>query len=191
MKRFLSVMFNGVMFAIPLGAVIFLFGKLLDSLQRMVEPLANAVGVQKFLGEFALLIVSVALIMLFCFVLGLLLQRAAILRAVGDSVEGFAVRVIPSLGFLRSMAGEKLDIQVSDAWKGILLQDEDSWVPAFLVEESAAWQTVFIPEAPKGDGGEVRVCARGSITFRELDLGVVRSALRVYGQGLAGELDAR
>jgi hypothetical protein len=50
---------------------------------------------------------------------------------------------------------------------------------------------VFIPEAPKGDGGEVRVCARGSITFRELDLGVVRSALRVYGQGLAGELDAR
>jgi hypothetical protein len=88
------------------------------------------------------------------------------------------------------MAGEKLDIQVSDAWKGILLQDEDSWVPAFLVEESAAWQTVFIPEAPKGDGGEVRVCARGSITFRELDLGVVRSALRVYGQGLAGELDA-
>lgn len=191
MKRFLSVMVNGVLFAIPLGAVIYLFGRLLNSLQRLVEPLANAVGVQKFLGEFALLIVSIALIMLFCFVLGLLLQRAAVLRVVSDSVEGFAVRVIPSLGFLRSMAGEKLDIQVSDTWKGILLQDEDSWIPAFLVEESAAWQTVFIPEAPKGDGGEVRVFARGSIVFSQVDLGAVRSALRAYGQGLARELDAR
>lgn len=188
MKRFLSMMVNGVLFAIPLGAVIFLFGQLLSSLQRLVEPLANVVGVHKFFGEFALLIVSVAVIMLFCFVLGLLLQRAAVLRVVGDSVEGFAVRVIPSLGFLRSMAGEKLDIQVGDAWKGILLQDQDSWVPAFLIEESAAWHTVFIPEAPKGDGGEVRVFARGSIAFRQLDLGVVRSALRAYGQGLAGEL---
>lgn len=189
MKRFLSVMFNGVMFAIPLGAVIYLFGKILNSLQRLVEPLANAVGVQKFFGEFALLIVSVAVIMLFCFVLGLLLQRAAVLRVVGDSIEGFAVRVVPSLGFLRSMAGEKLDIQVSDTWKGILLQEEDSWIPAFLIEESDTWQTVFIPEAPKGDGGEVRVFARGSIVFRQIDLGAVRSALRVYGQGLAGQLD--
>ena len=57
MKRFHSVMVNGVLFAIPLGAVIYLFGRLLSSLQRLVEPLANAVGVQKFLGEFALLMV--------------------------------------------------------------------------------------------------------------------------------------
>ena len=183
-------MFNGIMFAIPLGAVIYLFGKVLNSLQRLVEPLANAVGVQRFLGEFALLVISVGMIMLFCFVLGLLLQRAAVLRLVGDSIEGFAVRVIPSLGLLKSMAGEKLEIQVDKAWKGILLQDEDSWVPAFLIEESEKWQTVFIPEAPTGEGGEVRVFARGSITFREMDLGVVRAALRVYGQGLASELDS-
>jgi uncharacterized membrane protein len=189
MKRILAVMFNGVMFAIPLGAVIYLFGIILTSLQRLVEPLANAVGVQKFLGEFALLIISVAMIMLFCFALGLLLQRAAVLRVVGNSIEGFAVRVIPSLGFLRSMAGDKLDIQVSDTWKGILLKEGDSWIPAFLVEESDAWQTVFIPAAPKGDGGEVRVFTRGSIVFKQIDLGAVRSALRVYGQGLAGQLD--
>ena len=190
MKRFLSIMFNGIMFAIPLGIVIYLFSKIVTSLERLVEPLANAVGVQRLLGEFALLIISVVIIMLFCFVLGLLLQRAAVLRVVGDSIEGFAVRVIPSLGLLKSMAGEKLEIQVADAWKGILLQEGDSWVPAFLIEESEKWQTVFIPEAPAADGGEVRVFARGSITFREIDLGEVRGALSLYGQGLASQLDA-
>lgn len=190
MKRFLSVMFSGIMFAIPLGIVIYLFSKIVNSLERLVEPLANAVGVQRLLGEFALLIISVAIIMLFCFALGLLLQRAAVLRVVGDSIEGLAVRVIPSLGLLKSMAGEKLEIQVKNSWTGILLQDGDSWIPAFLIEENERWQTVFIPEAPAGDGGEVRVFARGSITFREVDLGVVRAALRVYGHGLASELDA-
>jgi uncharacterized membrane protein len=189
MKNVLSTMINGILFAIPLGAVIFIFGKLLASLQKLVGLLADQVGVHRLLGEFTLVVVSVALIMLFCFVLGVLLQRATFLRVVGDSVEGFAVRVIPSLGFLKSMASEKLDIQAGDAWKGILLKDDDSWLPAFLIEETEQWQSVFIPEAPKGDGGEVRIFPRGSITIKPVDLGVVRSALRVYGKGISACLD--
>ena len=145
MKRFLSIMFNGIMFAIPLGIVIYLFSKIVTSLERLVEPLANAVGVQRLLGEFALLIISVVIIMLFCFVLGLLLQRAAVLRVVGDSIEGFAVRVIPSLGLLKSMAGEKLQIQVADACKGILLAaprliNNDTLVPGIAALREACAQ---------------------------------------------------
>ena len=93
MKKFLAVMVNGFLFAIPIGAVFFLFAKSLRALQQAVKPLADAVGVHRLLGEFALLIVSVALIMAFCFVLGLLVQRAAFLRVVGESVEGVVVRV--------------------------------------------------------------------------------------------------
>jgi uncharacterized membrane protein len=185
MKKFITTMVNGLLFAIPLGVVILLFSKLLLSLEKLVEPVADLMGIQRFLGQFALTIVSVGLILVFCFALGYLLQRAIFLRTVGEAVEGFAVRVIPSLSFLKSMADETFDLQGEHSWKGILLEDDGSWLPAFLIEETPQWQTVFIPEAPKGDGGEVRIFATGTIKFTVIELGQVRAGLRVYGYGLS------
>ena len=190
MKKLLPTIVNGILFAIPLGIVLYIFGKLLRTLEKLVGPIANMMGIQRLFGEFTLTIVAIILILLFCYVLGVLLQRASFLRMMGESVEGVAVRLIPSLSFLKSMADEKLDIQSGQAWKGILLEDDGSWLPAFLVEENEHWQTVFIPEAPKGDGGEVRIFARGSIQFKRIELSAVRSALRVYGFGLSQKLDS-
>lgn len=188
MKKFVSTMMNGALFVFPLGLLMIVSVKLFISLEHLIRPLADGIGVQRLLGKFTLTIFSVALILFFCFVLGLLLQRATILNRVSDAIEGVVVRFIPSLGFLKSMADEKFDVETEDAWVGILFEDEGSWVPAFLIEESPQWVTIFFAEAPKGDGGEVRVFAREKVNFRQVDLSVVRSSLRVYGAGLIDEI---
>lgn len=186
MKKIISTMVNGVLFAIPLGLLIYVFGKLLVSLERLVSPLAEDMGVQRLLGEFTLTILAILLFLLFCFILGYLLQKAAFLSLVSETLEGFAVRFLPSLSFLKSMANEKFDLEAGSSWKGILLQEDDGWVPAFLVEENEQWLTLFFPEPPKGDSGGVRIYARGSANYIQIGLTEVISSLRVYGSGLIG-----
>jgi uncharacterized membrane protein len=184
MKKILSTTVSGLLFAVPIGLMFFLFSKLLKTLEKIISPIADKTGIQGILGEFTLTILSVALFMLFCYILGQIIQRATFLRVMGEGVEGFAVRMIPSLSFLKSMADEKLELNMASSWKGIMLADEGTWVPAFLVEETEEWLIIFIPEAPKGDGGEVRVFPRSAVEFKLVELGTVRSALRVYGRGL-------
>lgn len=182
-------MVNGALFVIPLGLLIYVSAKVFVSLQHLLKPLAEGIGAEHFLGKFTLAIFTALFVLLFCYALGLLLRRAAVLVLVSETIEGLAVRFLPSLGFLKSMAVEKLHVETSTAWKGILFQDGDNWLPAFLIEENEQWLTIFIPEAPKGDGGEVRISARDSVTLKEIGLSAVRSSFRVYGAGLIEKLD--
>ncbi|MBB5191826.1 hypothetical protein HNQ50_002556 [Silvimonas terrae] len=62
------------------------------------------------------------------------------------------MRMIPSLSFLKSMAEEKLDVNVTGA-KGVLIESEGQWKPGPLVEETEHCQTFFIPESFKADSG--------------------------------------
>lgn len=190
LKRFLAIMISGVLFALPLGAVFYIFAKIIGTLKKLEAPLADKIGIQHFLGEFTLTALAIAALVLLCFALGLLLQRATLLRLMGDSVESVAVRVMPSLSFLKSMADEQFDMHAIDAWKGVLLENKDGqWQAAFLVEEASHWQTFFIPRAPKGDSGDILVVRKDSLQFHVVDLITVRTALRVFGQGFGKQLD--
>lgn len=190
LKRFLAIMISGVLFALPLGVLLYIFARFIGTLKKLEAPLADKIGIQHFLGEFTLTVLAISALVLLCFALGLLLQRATVLRLMGDSVEGVAVRVMPSLSFLKSMADEQFDVHDADAWQGGLLEKSDGqWLAAFLVEETIHWQTFFIPKAPKGDSGDILVVRKGSLPFHVTDLVTVRTNLRVFGRGLAETLE--
>jgi uncharacterized membrane protein len=65
---------KGLVLAIPFGVVVYVFIKLLGIFQKLVNPFAIRLGIERILSELTLTVFAVFLLLIFMFLLGLLMQ---------------------------------------------------------------------------------------------------------------------
>ena len=188
-QQFKHTLLAGMLFAVPVGIIAYVIGKMLSTVETLVSPIAQRIGIEHLLGEFTLIILALLVFLGFCWLLGWLVQRALFLQEFGNSIENFAVRLIPSLSIIKSMATEKLSAETESRWKGVLLEEDGAWQPAFMTEETEQWQTFFIPDAPKGDAGSLRTIPKGSAQIKLISIATVHDLLRLYGGKSSQHLD--
>ncbi|MBB5191827.1 hypothetical protein HNQ50_002557 [Silvimonas terrae] len=68
LKRFISIMVSGVLFALPRGALVYVFFRVLGILKKLEAPLADKMGVEHLLGEFTYLRLGCCYCSVFCLV---------------------------------------------------------------------------------------------------------------------------
>ncbi|MCJ7758153.1 MAG: hypothetical protein MUP24_08385 [Gillisia sp.] len=65
----------------------------------------------------------------------------------------------------------------------VLIHEDDSWSLAFLVEKGETYRTVFIPEAPGHDSGEVKIIPSNRIQKLEISMPKFTQNIKFFGKG--------
>jgi uncharacterized membrane protein len=141
----------GFLALLPIYLATLLVLKAMKSLRGLLRPFAHLLP-----GWFPA-IVSFLLILILCFLVGMVLRtpmgqtaRTAIEKSLLQKIPGYTL----FRGMTRQLAGENRD----SAWKPALAEIEDALVPAFIIEEFDDGRfTVFVPSVPTPLAGTVYI----------------------------------
>ena len=144
----------------PLGVVVYVFIKLLDIFQKLINPLAIKLGIERILGELTLTIFAVFLLLLLMFLLGLLMQFSAV-AGFGSNLEELVLKFVPSLRNLKTIAAEKLELEnAANSWKPVMVLHEKKYFPAFIIEELNELMTLYLIRGTGINEGEILITSK-------------------------------
>lgn len=148
-----TTLLAGILLVAPVYLAILLLLKAMKSLEKLVKPLTRIVPAW-FPRE---AIVSLALVLLFCFLVGLVL-RTALGQYARARIETSVLQKIPGYDVIRGMTQQLAGKERDGAWKPALVEIEEALVPAFIVEEIDDGRfTVFIPSVPTPLAGSIYI----------------------------------
>jgi uncharacterized membrane protein len=153
-RRFIgTTLVAGLLLVAPIYLAILLLLKAMKSLHGLVKPLTKLLP-PWFPGE---TILSLSMVLLFCFLVGITLRTAAG-QAARSRIEGAVLQKIPGYDVLRGMTQQLAGANRDSAWKPALVEIEEALVPAFIVEEIDDGRfTVFVPSVPTPLAGSIYI----------------------------------
>lgn len=172
----------GLLVVTPVYLAILLLFKAAKSMAELLQPLANLVP--EWLP--AENIVSLLLMLIACFLIGLALQSSAG-QATWDRVEISVLQKMPAYSLFRSLSQRVAGKTQEESWKPALVEIEEALVPAFIIEElTGARFTVFVPSIPTPFAGAIYVLSADRV--HPLDIPFVR-AIKIVSQWGSGTKD--
>ena len=152
-ERFVSTFVAGVFVVVPVYLAILLLLKGMQSVAKLVRPVAAVVP--DWLPAEGLF--SLLLVVLICFLVGAAV-RTGRGRAVRNRMEVVFFERLPGYGVLRSLTQRLAGDGDEAAWKPALAEIEEALAPAFVIEEHDDGRfTVFVPSIPTPFAGAVYV----------------------------------
>ncbi|RAJ05474.1 hypothetical protein LX64_02632 [Chitinophaga skermanii] len=181
--HFKKILGNGLLLAIPLGVIIYVFIKITHLLILVISPVAVDLGIDKILGELTLTIIALMILFLLVCVLGLLMQIRTI-EGFGRKLETIALKLFPPLNQLKSLAAENLAFTNQSAtWKAVIVYYEEKYNPAYLVEENDTLATFFIMKGTAMQDGEILIVEKSLIKMFEISSMQLHQNCRQFGKG--------
>ena len=108
-------------------------------------------------------LVSVLIVLVVCFIAGLVVRTGPGLRA-KSVLDRYLLERIPGYTLLRGLAGRFTGQEEGKTFAAALVEIEDALVPAFIVEEHADGKyTVFVPSVPTPAAGTVYILERSRV----------------------------
>lgn len=185
MKSFLSfirtTITGGVLFLLPLVLLIIIFGKALNILHKLSAPISEKLPTIIF-GLDGSNLVAIVLLFLICFVSGLLF-RSALVKSLIKKLEDDLLIHIPGYLLIKSITAGTIGEESEDDMVPILIHEDESWNLAFLVEKGEKFSTVFIPDAPRHDAGEVKIIPTDRIKKLDISAHKFTQCINAYGKG--------
>ncbi|WP_336516089.1 DUF502 domain-containing protein [Pollutibacter soli] len=187
MKYFLQFLRNtftgGILFLLPLILIIVLLKKAVDFLGKIADPFDDRLPANIIFGLSGRTLLGVIILIIFCFIAGLIF-RAAFFQRIVSQLEEKVLVYLPGYSLLKSVAADILHADAKRSMKPVFVKEEDSFTIAFLVDEDAqGWSTIFVPEAPRFDSGEVRIVKTETIVKPDVPSSDLTKSLRAYGYG--------
>ncbi len=147
-----TTLLAGILLVAPIYLAIMLLLKAMKTVQGIIKPLTKLLG---WLPGEAFL--SLAVVLLFCFVVGLILQTG-----VGQSarahIESSVLQKIPGYTTIRGLTEQLAGKAQDETWKPALVEIEEALVPAFIVEEIGDGRfAVFVPSVPTPFAGTIYI----------------------------------
>ena len=185
MKRFgaylLKAIVRGALIVVPVYLALLLLLKAAKSVLGIVHPIA------KLLPEWfpATDVLSVLLVLVVCFLVGVLVHTA-MGRSAKRSLEKSVLERIPGYTVLRAL-GQRAAGQGGsgeDAWQPALIEIEEALVPGFIVESVDEDRvTVFVPSVPTPLAGAVYIIERRRVHAVDVPFAQVIKSISRWGTG--------
>ena len=177
-----STILGGLLFLVPLVAVLFVLGEAFKIARTVLAPVAQLFPFHPIAGVTGATLVAVAGLVLVCFLAGLI-ARTVVGRAIAEPLERTVLRRVPGYAFVRTVTrglaglqGDK-DVVVALAWI------EESWVLSFVLERhTSGLHTVFVPSAPTPAAGAVYYLPADRL--RMLDVPVAKAVASIMSLGM-------
>jgi uncharacterized membrane protein len=187
---FRATIVGGVLFLAPLVVLIVVINKAVHFAARAIRPLADRIPDSFGLGAAKAYIAAGLLLVLLCFVAGLL-ARSAIARKSVQALEGSFLSLLPGYDYLKQAGASALGATQTDAQPVVLARIGDSWrigVKTETVGEN--WLAIFIPNSPNPNAGGVFIVERSKVRSSPTPLAAALATLRRCGAGAHWAADA-
>ena len=170
---------GGVFVVVPAYLAFVLLLKGMQSAAGLVRPVAvlmpGAIAVQDLL--------SLALILLVCFVVGVAVSTR-VGRAVREVIEREFLERLPGYRLIRSLTQRLAGQGGETAWKPALVEIQEALVPGFIIEEHEDGQyTVFVPSVPTPFAGAVYILARARVHPLDVPFTKAVQSISKWGAG--------
>jgi uncharacterized membrane protein len=175
-----TTLVGGVLFLAPVIVLVVIVEKALGLVHKLSDPLAARFPVAA--GDTPVLLASAVLILV-CFVLGLLALTGPARQAVAW-LENTILSKVPGYVFLKGAGESALGLESSTPYPLVLARIEDAWQFGFLIEQlEGGHLAVFVPDAPNPLSGSVFFMSPERVRHSDVPVAAALKCLRQLGAG--------
>ena len=177
--------FNGILlFLLPVMVLVFVMEKAITLLQKVIHPIKEHLPNESVMGVGLFTVISVLLILLICYLAGVLAESKTI-KSLMALLEDNLLVFIPGYAMMKSRASEAIG-ETDDKWKAVLIGDNDEWKLGIEVDrQPGGYCTVFFPEPPDAKSGEVKLVHESKLKPLNMPVSKLVNIIRKYGLGAA------
>jgi uncharacterized membrane protein len=184
-----ATMVGGILFLVPLLAVVLLLREAVAFAARILRPIARLLPAEHFAGIAAAELLAVVAIIVLCFMVGLFAELR-LGRMLGGALERAVLRRIPGFTFLKSMMRGAAGLEANSDLSVALARIEDAWVLSFVVERHASGlSTVFVPSAPTPAAGSIYYLTEDRLKRLDVSVSAAVACIMRLGVGSRDLLD--
>ena len=178
-----TTILGGVLFLAPLAIIAFVLGRVFQVSAKVVEPLDNLLPIDSIAGIASLNILALLLIVLVCYLTGLLAERALLGKRM-QRIDGFLVDIIPSYAVFKALVGSAFsDEELAARLKPVLARFDDYEQIAFEIQHGETQSVLFLPGAPSAWSGSTVIADNSRITPLNIPIHQTTKLLRTFGRG--------
>jgi uncharacterized membrane protein len=151
-----TTLIGGVLIILPIYLAVLLLAKMVKSLLALLAPVTAQIPAGVEFRQ----AVAILLLVVVCFVVGLMVRTGPGLRA-KNAFELAVLEKLPGYTFLRGLAKRVTGSSGEQTMQPALVEIEDALCPAFVVEELEDGSfTVLVPSAPTPMAGSIYILPR-------------------------------
>ena len=176
-----ALLVGGLFLIIPI-IILVILGKhafaILTPLGRKIE---QGLGITSLFGEATITIICLLLLLLFCYIAGMLLE-VGLVSQWGRRMEEKLFLFVPSLQILKYRILGEEDASKS-SWTAVLLHEENHYTLAFITNAlTEDFLSIFIPESPHMDSGEIRFMKKEECVYTVVSMKAAMNAVISFGR---------
>jgi uncharacterized membrane protein len=188
LKVIRTTIIGGIIFLIPIAIFVAVIGKGLEITGAIAKPIAHGLPVNMIGGLAAAQGLAILLLVLICFLAGLL-ARAAIARRVVDGLEVNVLSRVPAYALLKTKTQSMLSPEDVEGMSPAVVRFDDSWQIAFEIERIAGGKvTLFLPGSPDPWSGSFCMVDEDRVTPLDLSVPAVAAMSKRLGKGASEAL---
>ena len=178
-----ALIFGGLFFIIPVLLIVIAWKQIHVTLKPISSKISETFELNSVFGSASIIIVTVILLLLICFVAGFLIEKG-IVKNWSSSLEKKLFVILPSLQMLKfRLIGDKESV-INEIWQGIIFKEDVYYKIAFITEQKENYTTIYVPDAPKIDAGEIRIMKNSNFEYYKISMKEAMSAIYNFGEGL-------
>ncbi|MEN2414190.1 DUF502 domain-containing protein [Flavobacterium mesophilum] len=183
LKIIKATFLGGILFLAPLILLLVLLEKGYHIVQKITDPIVNSLPRVKFMGFALQEIIGVTIIVLICFIAGLL-AKTVYAKNLVQKIEDNILSFVPGYAFMKNMNESIMGFESNEDLKVIMVPTDAGWQFAFLIEQiNDNSFTVFIPDAPNPWSGSVVIVEKKDIREIEITQKQALACIRKLGYG--------
>jgi uncharacterized membrane protein len=182
LSKFRDTIISGILFFLPVFFLMGLIQKLWHSLTGFGAKLSALIGVKSVAGVGVTSIATTLILVLIFYICGLLV-RFAFIGKFKNWIENTLLQYIPGYLTYKVKMEEKL-IKKDDTRKPVLVVTADGARPGLLIETKGPSATVYIPNSPDTNNGQVWVVDSSNIKNLQGDAKALLKSVQYSGKGL-------
>lgn len=177
-----TTVIGGILFLLPLVVLFIIFEKAHALLSVISDPISRKIS-DSILGFDGSALISILLLILICFMGGLVFRSKKV-KKILQKLEDKVLIFIPGYSLIKSVTADTLGEDVANKLIPVRVADGEDWLLGFLIEEAKNHSTVFLPDAPKYDAGEIRIMPTSSVVKMDIPANKFTKMIRSYGVGV-------
>lgn len=181
-NKFRDTLVSGILFFLPIFFLLGLVQKLWQSLTGFGAKLATLVGLKSVAGIGVASIATTFILLLIFYICGLLV-RFALIGKFKNWIENSLLQYIPGYLTYKVKMEEKL-IKKADTRTPVLVVTTDGSRPGLLIETKGQSATVFIPNSPDTNNGQIWVVELSGIKKLQGDAKALLKSIQYSGKGM-------
>jgi uncharacterized membrane protein len=183
LKLIRTTIFGGIIFLIPVAIFVAVIGQGLKIAGTIARPVADALPVDMIGGVAVAHVLAIVLLLLVCFMAGLL-ARLALARKAVNALEANVLSRLPAYALLKTKTQSMLSPDDIEGMSVVVVRFDDFWQIAFAIERIEGGKVaLFLPGSPDPWSGSVCIAEEERVTALDLPVAAVAQMAKRLGRG--------